>query len=58
MSEKKNPFVFLDLSIDGDPVERIVIEVTQCYRILFFASTFAFFLLLELKAFSISEEVR
>lgn len=27
MSEKKNPFVFLDLSIDGDPVERIVIEL-------------------------------
>lgn len=27
MSEKKNPSVFLDLSIDGDPVERIVIEL-------------------------------
>ncbi|XP_062143802.1 peptidyl-prolyl cis-trans isomerase CYP63-like isoform X2 [Alnus glutinosa] len=27
MSEKKNPFVFVDLSIDGDPVERIVIEL-------------------------------
>jgi hypothetical protein len=42
MSEKKNPFVFLDLSIDGDPVERIVIEVTKCHRLLFFASTLAF----------------
>lgn len=28
MSQKKNPLVFLDVSIDGDPVERIVIEVT------------------------------
>ena len=27
MSKKKNPHVFLDVSIDGDPVERIVIEV-------------------------------
>lgn len=27
MSEKKNPSVFLDVSIDGDPVERIVIEL-------------------------------
>ncbi|KAF5454965.1 hypothetical protein F2P56_024590 [Juglans regia] len=27
MSEKKNPFVFLDVSVDGDPVEQIVIEL-------------------------------
>ncbi|KAI9119218.1 hypothetical protein K1719_009893 [Acacia pycnantha] len=27
MSQKKNPLVFLDVSIDGDPVERIVIEL-------------------------------
>ncbi|KAM4087452.1 hypothetical protein ACJW30_10G178500 [Castanea mollissima] len=27
MSEKKNPLVFLDVSVDGDPVERIVIEL-------------------------------
>ncbi|KAK7818155.1 peptidyl-prolyl cis-trans isomerase cyp63 [Quercus suber] len=27
MSEKKNPFVFLDVSVDGDPVERIGIEL-------------------------------
>ncbi|XP_028758418.1 peptidyl-prolyl cis-trans isomerase CYP63 isoform X2 [Neltuma alba] len=27
MSKKKNPLVFLDISIDGDPVERIVIEL-------------------------------
>ncbi|GLT42416.1 hypothetical protein SLA2020_164170 [Shorea laevis] len=27
MSKKKNPLVFLDLSIGGDPVERIVIEL-------------------------------
>ncbi|KAF7818368.1 peptidyl-prolyl cis-trans isomerase CYP63 isoform X1 [Senna tora] len=27
MSQKKNPHVFLDVSIDGDPVERIVIEL-------------------------------
>ena len=29
MSKKKNPLVFLDVSIGGDPVERIVIEVSQ-----------------------------
>lgn len=28
MSRKRNPLVYLDVSIDGDPVERIVIEVT------------------------------
>lgn len=27
MSKKKNLLVFLDVSIDGDPVEKIVIEV-------------------------------
>ncbi|PON54422.1 Cyclophilin-type peptidyl-prolyl cis-trans isomerase [Parasponia andersonii] len=27
MSKKKNPLVFLDVSIDGDPTERIVIEL-------------------------------
>ncbi|GAV89564.1 Pro_isomerase domain-containing protein [Cephalotus follicularis] len=27
MSKKKNPVVFLDVSVDGDPVERIVIEL-------------------------------
>uniref|UniRef100_A0A5B6ZTE2 peptidylprolyl isomerase n=1 Tax=Davidia involucrata TaxID=16924 RepID=A0A5B6ZTE2_DAVIN len=27
MNKKKNPLVFLDVSIDGDPVERIVIEL-------------------------------
>ncbi|KAG6703500.1 hypothetical protein I3842_07G088300 [Carya illinoinensis] len=27
MSEKKNPYVFLDVSVDGDPVEQIVIEL-------------------------------
>ncbi|XWS46890.1 hypothetical protein CRYUN_Cryun14cG0106800 [Craigia yunnanensis] len=27
MSKKKNPLVFLDVSIGGDPVERIVIEL-------------------------------
>jgi hypothetical protein len=56
MSEKKNPFVFLDLSIDGDPVERIVIEVTKCHRLLFFASMCLS--LLELEAFAISNEIR
>lgn len=28
MSKKKNPMVFLDVSVDRDPVERMVIEVT------------------------------
>ncbi|XP_052169892.1 peptidyl-prolyl cis-trans isomerase CYP63 [Diospyros lotus] len=27
MNKKKNPFVFLDVSMDGDPVERITIEL-------------------------------
>lgn len=27
MRKKKNPRVFLDVSINGDPIERIVIEV-------------------------------
>lgn len=27
MSKKKNPIVFLDVSIDGDPVEKVVIEL-------------------------------
>lgn len=35
MSKKKNPLVFLDVSIDGDPVERITIEVISL-PILFF----------------------
>lgn len=29
MGKKKNPCVFLDVSIDGDPLERIVIEVVK-----------------------------
>jgi hypothetical protein len=29
MSKKKNPLVFLDVSIDEDPAERIFIEVMQ-----------------------------
>lgn len=29
MNKKKNPLVFFDVSIDGDPVERIAIEVMQ-----------------------------
>lgn len=37
MTQKKNPFVFLDVSVDGDPVERIVIEVIRYHRDLFFA---------------------
>lgn len=37
MSEKKNPLVFLDVSVDGDPVERIVIEVIRYHRDLFSA---------------------
>lgn len=27
MTKKKNPLVFLDVSIDGDPRERMVFEV-------------------------------
>lgn len=27
MAKKKNPLVFMDVSIDGDPIERMVFEV-------------------------------
>lgn len=27
MTKKKNPLVFMDVSVDGDPVERMVFEV-------------------------------
>jgi len=27
MANKKNPLVFMDVSIDGDPVKRMVFEV-------------------------------
>lgn len=44
MSKKKNPLVFFDVSIGGDPAERIVIEVRQkpcavfllCFCFIFF----------------------
>lgn len=29
MNRKKNPCVFLDVSTDGDPMERVVIEVCK-----------------------------
>lgn len=29
MSKKKNPLVFLDVSIGGEPVQRIIIEVSE-----------------------------
>jgi hypothetical protein len=35
MSLEKNPCVFFDVSIDGDPVERIVIEVIDNFAELF-----------------------
>lgn len=34
MSMEKNPCVFFDVSIDGDPVERIVIEVIKNFDFL------------------------
>lgn len=27
MAKKKNPLVFMDVSIDGDPIERMIFEV-------------------------------
>lgn len=27
MTKKKNPLVFMDVSIDGDPIEKMVFEV-------------------------------
>jgi len=36
MAKKKNSLVFMDVSIDGDPVERMVFEVLFClYELLF-----------------------
>jgi len=35
MSLDKNPNVFFDVSVDGDPVERIVIEVIENSRTFF-----------------------
>lgn len=41
MSKKKNPHVFLDVSIDGEPVQRIIIEVSKkAYLVNFFGSFF------------------
>lgn len=31
MAKKKNPLVFMDVSIDGDPFERMVFEVKLYY---------------------------
>lgn len=40
MAKKKNPLVFMDVSIDGDPAERMVFEVLSClgsvYQCIFF----------------------
>jgi peptidyl-prolyl isomerase G (cyclophilin G) len=30
MAKKKNPLVFMDVSIDGDPAEKMVFEVLLC----------------------------
>ena len=40
MTKKKNPLVFLDVSIDGDPVEKIVIEVIDAWISLLFVIIF------------------
>ena len=29
---KKNPLVFMDVCIDGDPKERMVFEVSSCFK--------------------------
>lgn len=33
MTKKKNPLVFMDVSVDGDPVERMVFEVLFVIKI-------------------------
>lgn len=38
MTVKKNPLVFLDVSIDGHPAEKIVIEVFPNLEIIFLLS--------------------
>lgn len=35
MAKKKNPMVFMDVSIDGDPAERMVFEVLSFSYIFF-----------------------
>lgn len=45
-SKKKNPTVFLDVSIGGDPLERIVIEVITSTLSLSFLFFFFFFLII------------
>jgi len=41
MAKKKNCLVFMDVSIDGDPVERMVFEVPFCLYELPFLIMFA-----------------
>jgi hypothetical protein len=36
MAKKKNPLVFMDVSIDGDPVERMVFEVHYVVSICYY----------------------
>lgn len=53
MSKKKNPNVFLDVSIGGDPVERIVIEVLH-HTLHFFHFLHSFLVWLDLLKFFFS----
>ena len=33
---KKNPLVFMDVSIDGDPADKMVFEVLPCFEPTFY----------------------
>lgn len=56
MAKKKNPLVFMDVSIDGDPVERMVFEVLFVLVLMFtiYAATFAMFNLMNISSHSFS----
>lgn len=46
MAKKKNPQVFMDVSIDGDPAETMVFEVQWCLEFGYvYAISFLYFLI-------------
>ena len=55
MGLEKDPRVFLDVSIDGDPVERIVIQVMREREILLFTVSLACFLFGTIVDFSLMD---
>lgn len=56
MNKKKNPLVFLDMSIDGDPAERIFIEVMHFLNLLYWKETEVWFFSINIKIKPVSFE--